>query len=291
MKPTTFLRNVLTGACLLGLAACDNGDGGMTLNDAGTDAADSATTDAGVAMFYGVDSLNRLVRFAPTAPDSVSSVAITGLMGGELVTSIDVRPANGLLYALTDGSRLYTLNPETGAATPVGSQLATILSGLYHGIDVNPVADRLRIFTYTQQNLRVNPDDATVAATDGTPIYVDGDPNDGTVGHLADCAYINNTVGSASTALFALDAELDVLARSDLPNMGSLATVGALGVDITASAGFDIVTTGSTNVAYAALSTSGASSSSLYTVNLDTGAATLVGPIGGGVLHALAYRP
>jgi hypothetical protein len=68
-------------------------------------------------------------------------------------------------------------------------------------------------------------------------------------------------------------------------------TIGALGVAAEDEIGFDIVSSGGTDVAYAALHVMPATSSSLYTVNLSTGAVTLVGPIGGNVLHALAYMP
>jgi uncharacterized protein (TIGR03437 family) len=52
-----------------------------------------------------------------------------------------------------------------------------------------------------------------------------------------------------------------------------------LGVNTTAEVGFDIAT--QSGVAFASLTPSGAAASSLYTINLTTGAATLVGAIGG----------
>lgn len=58
-----------------------------------------------------------------------------------------------------------------------------------------------------------------------------------------------------------------------------LSTVGSLGVNTGLFAGFDI--DGSSNVAYAALSTLAGGRSALYTINLGTGAATLVKAIGG----------
>jgi len=61
------------------------------------------------------------------------------------------------------------------------------------------------------------------------------------------------------------------------PNNGTLNTVGALGVDTSDVVGFDITNPGGT--AYAALRVGG--NSQLYTINLTTGAATLVGNVGG----------
>ena len=71
--------------------------------------------------FYGVTQDNRLVTFQS---DNVTNVepshAITGLPGGENIVGLDVRPLNGQLYALGKTSRLYVINPRTGAARQVG---------------------------------------------------------------------------------------------------------------------------------------------------------------------------
>ena len=62
------------------------------------------------------------------------------------------------------------------------------------------------------------------------------------------------------------------------PNGGVITTIGSLGVNTDANVGFDIAR--GTNTAYAALRVGG--SSGLYTINLATGAADLVGAIGTG---------
>ena len=61
-----------------------------------------------------------------------------------------------------------------------------------------------------------------------------------------------------------------------------LATVGALGLDSDDRIGFDIATSGSGNPAFASLTVAGVTR--FYTINLGTGAATLVGTIGGGLV-------
>ena len=71
------------------------------------------------------------------------------------------------------------------------------------------------------------------------------------------------------------------------PNAGAITAIGPLGVDAAALAGFDILAEG--NVAYAALQVAG--TSGLYTVNLSTGAATLVGPLGAVTLRGIAVIP
>ena len=73
------------------------------------------------------------------------------------------------------------------------------------------------------------------------------------------------------------------------PNAGALTTVGALGiVPDAADIGFDITPAG---LAYALVQIAGVPR--LYTINLSTGAATLVGTLGPGTvaLRGLAIAP
>ena len=62
---------------------------------------------------------NRLLRVNGGMPLSVlDDTAITGLQAGEIVMSIDARPATGQLYGLGTSGMLYTLDVNTGVATP-----------------------------------------------------------------------------------------------------------------------------------------------------------------------------
>lgn len=90
------------------------------------------------------------------------------------------------------------------------------------------------------------------------------------------------------TTLFGIDSALDVLVTQGSvnsaptsPNTGQLFTVGALGVDTGDLTGFDVSIFGGP---CATLTRTGGTSSTLYTVNLTTGAATPVGAIGGGAV-------
>ena len=100
-------------------------------------------------------------------------------------------------------------------------------------------------------------------------------------------AYSNNFGGAAQTTLFGIDSGRDVLVRqggingSPTPNGGQLTTLGPLGVNTIDDVGFDI--SGVTGIAFASLTSRVGpldTSSDLYTINLSTGAATLVGSIG-----------
>ena len=88
---------------------------------------------------------------------------------GETLVGIDLRPADGQLYGVGSTSRLYLLNPITGAATrsarvfrdgAVRNQLRRRLQ---------PQVDRLRVVSDTGQNLRINPNNAAMAGVD-TPL-------------------------------------------------------------------------------------------------------------------------
>ena len=222
----------------------------------------------------GLAPANTLVRFSATAPAAVSaSMPISGLNGGDTLVGLDVRPANGLLYAVASSGRLYTIDPASGAAT-AGAQIAQALTGTVFAVDFNPAADRLRVVSDTGQNLRIN-------VTDGATT-VDGAINPaGSI--IGEVAYTNSAVGPApaTTQLYDIDLASNSLLLQNPPNAGTVVLVGPLGVTLDAGAAvaIDIRTVGAVNTAYAALRVGGITS--LYTLNLTTGMATLVGAIGG----------
>jgi hypothetical protein len=240
---------------------------------------------------YGVTVFNNLVSFERASPNTIySRVAITGLQAGEQILGIDFRPANGLLYGLGSTSRLYTINTTTGVATQVGAgAFSPALSGTDFGFDFNPVVDRIRVVSDTDQNFRLNPDTGTVAGTDTTLAYDASDPNAASNPNVVGAAYTKNVVGGGPTTLYGIDSNLDALVRigsvggsPTSPNSGLLFTVGPLGVNTGGFTGFDILSSGDT--ALAALTPPGftfTTFSTLYSINLTTGAATSVGPIGG----------
>jgi uncharacterized repeat protein (TIGR01451 family) len=218
-----------------------------------------------------------LVFFDSALPTSLSITPIGGLVGGDTIVGADFRPVNGLLYAVGSGGRLYTINVAGGAATFVATLAAdptdftspfVALSGTAFGVDVNPVADRIRIVSNTGQNLRVNPVNGFVTT--------DGDLNPGTPSVVA-AAYTNNNAGATFTNLYTIDSAADTLNLQSPPNNGLQLTVGSLGVNVDNATGFDICANG---VAYASMTVAG--TTGLYTINIATGAATLVGNIGFG---------
>jgi hypothetical protein len=235
-------------------------------------------TQVSAATIYGVTGTNQLVKFGATTPGTVTTVgAISGLVGGDNVIGIDFRPNTGQLYALGSGGRLYTINKMTAAATFV-APISVPLNGTNFGFDFNPVADRIRIVSDADQDLRVNPTNGA-AIIDGTLAYSTGDPNAGQNPTVTGAAYIGSFIGTTTTALYDIDTNLNILVTQNPANSGMLQTVGPLGFDPPDVLGFDH--TAASNVAYASWAQGGVTR--LYTVNLMTGAAANLGPINAAV--------
>ncbi len=235
---------------------------------------------------FAVTTGNDLLRFDGAAPGTIlSTVAITGLQASETVLGIDFRPATGRLYALGSANRLYTLDIATGAATPVTTTASFTLTGTAFGFDFNPVADRIRVVSDAEQNIRLNPTTGLLSGTDS---------NLNPVGNVVGAAYDRNFAGAPLTTLFGIDSGSNMLVRQGgvdgvppSPNTGVITNIGSLGVNTSSLVGFDIARDGE---AYASLTVG--SSSQLYTITLTTGAATLVGSIGSGqTIRDIAVAP
>jgi len=217
---------------------------------------------------------------------------------------------------------LYLIDPQSSAttatATPLGTpgQIAFVdASGMAvdlppaavgYGVDFNPTVDRLRVVTGSGLNFRVNPNDG--APVDGnlnnTTTPPAGINPDGPISGLPSgstgvdaTAYTNNfaspTGSTPVTTQYTLDSVSNRLFIQNLPNAGTQTTPLAVtlnnaALDFTAANGFDIppgVTVTTANAVaqgegFAALTVGG--SIGLYRIDLATGAATLVGPLGDG---------
>lgn len=212
-----------------------------------------------------------LVVFRADRPQTTRVVHPTGVAGQ--LFGVDTRPADGHLYGLTTSNDLYRIDPATGASTLVSTLTVPFDGDMRSGIGFNPQADRLRLVSADGQDLRVQ---VLLGATAvDTPLaYAPGDPNTGKRPRIAGAAYTNAVRDAPTTKLLEIDAEQDVLVVQDPPNDGILATVGPLGIDFAPLAGFAIVTDPGIDRGFAA------TGGRLYTVDLQSGAATLVGSIG-----------
>jgi Domain of unknown function (DUF4394) len=217
--------------------------------------------------FYALSNANQLLQYNANAPQSpLSNISISGLPAGEKIIAIDFRPATGQLYGLGASSRLYIINHLTGVSTVLGTAPFTpAISGTLAGFDFNPTVDRIRMVTSSGQNLRLNPETGTVAATDA--------PLNPATPMVAGAAYTNSVAGSSSTILYDIDVPSNKLYKQDPPNNGTLVEVGTLGISVNngLDIGFDISPDNS--VALACVS------DALYQIDLTTGKATNLGPL------------
>ena len=259
---------------------------GVAVGVTGPVGTNSVSAAVGGGPVLALTNGNVIVGFDDAAPGTLTqTTAITGLQSGEVVVGFDTRPATGELFAIgvvgTTG-RMYVIDPSTGAATLRGAApfSTTLPSGGTWAVDFNPTVDRIRFVHSSGASLRLNPLNGTLAATD-TPVA----PSKPSA-----VAY-DRSVAPAPTAttLYAIDDVGNTLHRiggvdgTPSPNGGVTAVVGPLGVDPgTGNVGFDIAPQGD---ALATLSVGG--STGLYTIDLATGAATLVGPVGGGNLDVV----
>ncbi|MGH8528793.1 MAG: DUF4394 domain-containing protein [Nevskiales bacterium] len=273
------LRSLVVVLAVLSMNSCSNDD------------------DDDVFQFgdlFAVTTSNRLISFNSDLPQQPRRIlAISGLQAGENILGIDFRPSTGVLYGLSSNGRLYQLNTFNGAAS-LASTLAADptdasspfagLSGTDFGVDFNPTElVALRIVGNSGQNLRVaNPDAGNT--------FTDDNLNPGTPNVVA-AAYTNSVPGASATTLYVIDAvgaAGDTLHIQNPPNNGTLIPVGALGVNTPGVTGFEI--DGRNGRALAALNVG--ANSQLYSINLATGLATIIGTIGGGeIIRGLTLAP
>lgn len=170
---------------------------------------------------------------------------------------------------------------------------------------VKEVVDRIRVASNAGQNLRLNPDTGAVVdfrmdlpgvQADGNLSFAAGDANAGRTANIVASAYTNPDNNPATgTELYDIDAAQDILVTQGSepgvmpvvsPNSGQLFTDGALGVNVGDVAGFDI---GAGNIGFVA---TGGASSTLYRINLNSGALSRVSAIGEGIsITSLAIAP
>ena len=241
------------------------------------------TLQASAEQIYGLTNFQELVTFDSVTRVVTANTSLTGFgISGPFLVSIDVRPATGELYGLSNQNNIYKINPLTGTSTLVTASPLSI-TGNSKAIDFNPTVDRIRVITSADNNLRVHPDTGVVAFTDANLAFAATDVNAGDNPVVVNGAYTNSFAGATTTTLYNLEAGNDVLTTQTPPNNGTLNTVGGLGLDVVDSAGFtgfDI--SGATGIAYLTGNRLGGTTpaaGSLYALNPATGAATLLGAV------------
>lgn len=265
-------------------------------------------------------ALLRLQARHPSRP--LARLPLKGLAPGEHLLGIDYRVARGVLYGLGSQGRLYTIDADSGQASPVANEPVRLVSGKRYGVDFNPAVDRIRVVSDTGGNMRLHPDSGK--AIDGNPAqdgvqadaalqYLDGDAQAGRQPGIVAAAYTYNPRNDKLTTLYGIDADAGTLvvqgSREDeslfvSPDKGGLRTVGSLGLP-----GWDVIGLQPGGQGYGAIQQASFDISDvknvallaarqklggtqLYEVNLQTGKATRLGRVDQGQpLLGLAIIP
>jgi hypothetical protein len=243
---------------------------------------------------YAIDSQNRLVTFDSASPSVLTSartikpsslVVADSNRAAERIVSLSYRAADGpattKLWGLTSYGNIVPVNLATAElGTPVINRIA--LNGTAFGFGFDPTSTvNMLLVSNLDQNFRIKFNTAEVFTQ--TPLnYFMGSPTDPNVVTLA---YDNNLSGVTQRTPYMIDSAADTLVFLLPPfSDGVIRTVGPLGVNASELTGLTIYTTGTVgspvNTAFAAITSPGDSVSKLYTIDLSTGAAALVGTIG-----------
>ena len=220
--------------------------------------------------------------------------------------AITTRPVTGQLLGYADGA-IYEVDPMTGALTDLGARFmdgAMIGEGAV-AFDFNNEIDAVRAVGADGSNLVYFPDgfgdnDERAGSvrrfTDA--FYVEGDSSAGAEPLIFANAYTNAIAGAraGSTVQYALDARANALVTL-ANNTGELRSVALLTldgatVDVTDAGGFDILSPDEgTDHAYAILQIDGEATAGLYSIDLGSGALTLLADLGMGGFSGFAVSP
>lgn len=240
---------------------------------------------AQAAPVLGLAGDKTLVMFDTEKREITKTMDVTGV---DKLVGIDFRPGNKTIVGVTPDSRIVTIDASTGAATEVAKMDKPLtITDAPVIVDFNPMADRLRFMTGTT-NHRVHPDTGAVTV-DGTLAFEEGDMHKGETPNIVAAAYTNSWGKPEKTAMYNIDATIGALIQQTKPNDGTLKAIGKLGIEgKPATYAFDIQTTeDGKNTAWLV------ADKTLYTVDLETGAANQAGKISGSDLEirSIAVMP
>ncbi|MFN3172272.1 MAG: DUF4394 domain-containing protein [Hyphomicrobiales bacterium] len=245
------------------------------------------------------DGTSLMVMDSLAATDDAQTVELS-----DRVRSIAWRPVTGELVGYADGS-IVVIDPMTGEATDQDAMFmddAIIGSDAVVAFDFNNAIDAVRAVSSEGDNVVYFPvgfgdmDERANSVRRFTDVfYAEGDASEGAEPFVFANAYTNaiNGMTAESTFQYALDARANALV-SLANNAGTLETVGLVTIngepaDILPVGGFDIVSPEEgMDQAYAVLQIDGQDTAGLYSIDLETGAATMIADLGAADIGSFA---
>lgn len=262
---------------------------------------------------FAINDSNQLFSFDSATPGTITTpTTVTGVTAGFLLRAIDFRPATGQLYAVGTSTstptmgQVFVLDTVNNTASAFGGVITlTGNTSTRISIDWNPMVDRLRIVTSSDQNFRFNPNDMLLTA-DTSLMYAAGDPGGNppgnpTINQITAVAYTNNFAGATSTTLYGWDSFYDrlvtigsITGMPESPNGGMLFTVNASSgpppATISFGLGMDISISGIAYLNYDDFNNDGGEDPEhLGIIDLATGEVTDIGQIGSGPLDVIDF--
>ncbi|MGK7752322.1 MULTISPECIES: DUF4394 domain-containing protein [unclassified Roseovarius] len=258
--------------------------------------AQSEGADMGFALAN--DGMTLVSMADITSPTDVQTMDLS-----EALDAIAWRPVTGELLGFKNG-KVVTIDPASGEMTDLEASFnedAMVADGSKVAFDFNNKIDAVRAVSSGEDNLVYFPTDFSDGEKAGKVVrvtdlaYAEGDANAGADPMIYANAYTNAINGetAGSTFQYALDAETDSLV-SLANNEGTLETIAEVtvdgeAVDLSDWGGFDIMSPSEgDDMAYAILQMEGAENAGFYTINLETGEATMQADLGMGGFTALA---
>ncbi len=229
------------------------------------------STQARADMVAALSGDNSITMIDTAQKKVTGSWKISGASGR--ILGVDMRPADGKLYALAADGSVFTVDTKDGKATLVVKLEQTLPAGIKATVDFNPVADRLRIIGSDGTSLRANLADGKVVV-DGKLKYAADDAAKDKTPMVTAGAYSNSFAGTKETVLYDIDAANGAFLKQVPPNDGILVTLGKLPVK--GDFGFDIASDGKGgNWGWLV------SGGELHKVDISNGATTSMGKIAG----------
>jgi hypothetical protein len=199
-------------------------------------------------VVYAVDIKNNFLVFGTESFDVLSrKVKITGVPLLKRIIGIVVRPSDGKVYGVGNDSRVYTIDPVTAVATPVGPEFSPKIASffdIHFAMGLEPGGNRVRLIaTEGRGNWSISLDDGSAVA--GTPVrFAAGDPNEGESPHIATLVYataapaagvrlgpaqLSSSAGPCTEVMYMIDPDLASYIGSCDPDSGDLSTLGPIG--------------------------------------------------------------
>lgn len=249
--------------------------------------ADGHASTMGYALSSDGSSLTVMPSIA--APSDATTVTLS-----TPVRSIAWRPVTSELVGYANGM-IVTIKPMTGETTNTGATFMSetiIDDDAVVAFDFNNAIDAVRAVSSVGDNLVYFPTNfgderANSVRRFADMFYAEGDASEGEEPLVFANAYTNAISGTKAggTFQYALDARANALV-SLANNEGTLNTISLISIDgspadILPVGGFDIVSSQEgTDAAYAVLQIDGAMTAGLYSIDLETGDATLLADLG-----------